>query len=291
MAGSSRPPLVIRCEKMRIAWVLSISRIRKAGKSLTAPGGPGSPGVDLAGRGWARPSSRVPTWPLSCLGCAIADDLYSRQRRATRNGCEMRQEAPRLRVWRENATQVAMVQLLYCHVVASILVAWPIQGNSHNHLCIKNSCQKQIFKKAEKLGNTKLPEMTESDRSPQSRFLLSFLLSGNGEQQVETGFPVLYPVLAPETNRDHMSRCFFRCSAPEPPRRISHCFSHCYAGRPPQSNSACYAGKTGVLLSGALSGACTGNEPSAAELVGPVLSFVKRCLRRQTTPTWRKQAV
>ena len=149
MAGSSRPPLVIRCEKMRIAWVLSISRIRKAGKSLTAPGGPGSPGVDLAGRGWARPSSRGPTWPLSCLGCAIADDLYSRQRRATRNGCEMRQEAPRLRVWRENATQVAMAQLLYCHVVASILVAWPIQGNSHNHLCIKNSCQKQIFKKAE----------------------------------------------------------------------------------------------------------------------------------------------
>jgi len=98
-----------------------------------------------------------------------------------------------------------MAQLLYCHVVASILVAWPIQGNSHNHLCIKNSCQKQIFKKAEKLGNTKLPEMTESDRSPQSRFLLSFLLSGNGEQQVETGFPVLYPVLAPETNRDHIS--------------------------------------------------------------------------------------
>ncbi len=205
MAGSSRPPLVIRCEKMRIAWVLSISRIRKAGKSLTAPGGPGSPGVDLAGRGWARPSSRGPTWPLSCLGCAIADDLYSRQRRATRNGCEMRQEAPRLRVWRENATQVAMVQLLYYHVVASILVAWAIQGHSHNHLCIKNSCQKQIFKKAEKLGNTKLPEMSESDRSPQSRFLLSFLLSGNGEQQVETGFPVLFPVLAPETNRDHIS--------------------------------------------------------------------------------------
>ena len=36
--GPSRPSLVIRREKMRIAWVLSISRIRKVGESLTVTG-------------------------------------------------------------------------------------------------------------------------------------------------------------------------------------------------------------------------------------------------------------
>src|SRR5271157_409230 len=37
---------------MRIAQDLSISRVRKAGKASRSPARPGSPGVDLAGRGW-----------------------------------------------------------------------------------------------------------------------------------------------------------------------------------------------------------------------------------------------
>src|SRR5271157_2694523 len=72
---------------MRIAQDLSMSRVRKAGKSLTVR----NPARFTRGLIWqdavgARPSSRERTWPLSFLGCRIAPGPYICQSRGTQNG-------------------------------------------------------------------------------------------------------------------------------------------------------------------------------------------------------------
>src|SRR5271157_318817 len=99
MVGSSRPPLVIRREKMRIAWVLLISRIRKVGERLTVTG------VARFTQGRSGRSRLGPTVVTSANVATLlprlpASYLYSCQRRATRNGGRMGQKGSRQRrIW------------------------------------------------------------------------------------------------------------------------------------------------------------------------------------------------
>src|SRR5208337_344013 len=108
---------------MRIAQDLSISRIRKAGKSLT---------VRCAARFTRGRSGRTQLGPEHRheSECGHSLSLGAGERLApgalkadwSKNGGKMAQKGAKSRLLREKATLVVMAQLLYCHVVALIIV-------------------------------------------------------------------------------------------------------------------------------------------------------------------------
>ena len=71
----------------------------------------------------ARPSSRERTWPLAFLGCRrAAGPCRSQSRLDDKMGVKCPKKGAKWRLLRERATLLVMAQLLYCHVVALILV-------------------------------------------------------------------------------------------------------------------------------------------------------------------------
>ncbi len=71
----------------------------------------------------ARPSSRERTWPLSFLGCRIAaSPCRSHSRLDSKMGVKWPKKGAKWRLLREHATLLVMTQLLYCQVVALIVV-------------------------------------------------------------------------------------------------------------------------------------------------------------------------
>jgi len=143
---------------MRIAQDLSISRVRKAGKSLTVQ----SAARFARGLIWqdavrARPSSRERTWPLSFLGCRIAAGPWRPQSRLEgKMGVKCPKKGAKWRLLREHATLLVMTHLLYCHAVALIVVGKSAARQLATTIyslgtCVENLVS-QIFKKAEKPG-------------------------------------------------------------------------------------------------------------------------------------------
>src|SRR5271157_692150 len=140
---------------MRIAQDLSISRVRKAGKASRSPARPGSPGVDLAGRGWgptvvarANVAALFPWWRIAAGPCC------SQSRLAGKMGVKCPQKGAKWRLLRELATLLVMAQLLYCHSVASIVVEKSAQRQLATTIYSLRTCVEklvsQILEKAQK---------------------------------------------------------------------------------------------------------------------------------------------
>jgi len=64
----------------------------------------------------------------------------------------MPKKGAELRLLRGKATLLVMAQLLYCHVVALIVVEWAPRGKSHNHLLINSLRKNLISQILEKAG-------------------------------------------------------------------------------------------------------------------------------------------
>jgi hypothetical protein len=71
------------------------------------------------------------------------------------NGGKIAKKGAKWRLLREHATLLFMTQLLYCHVVALVVVEKECrETNSHNHLFIKNLRRKHGFPNFQKSRKT-----------------------------------------------------------------------------------------------------------------------------------------
>ena len=102
-----------------------------------------------------RPSSRERTWPLTFLGSQIADGpCRSQSRWDGKMGVKWPKKRAKWRLLREHATLLFMTQLLYCHVVALIVVQKIAERQIATTIYLLRTCVEnmvsQIFKKGEK---------------------------------------------------------------------------------------------------------------------------------------------
>src|SRR5271157_6031324 len=104
----------------------------------------------------ARPASRERAWPLSFLGCRIAaGPCRSQSRLNGKMGVKWPKKGAKWRLLREHATLLSMTQLLYCHVVALIVVEKSAERQIATTIyIIKNLRRKHGFPNSRKAGKT-----------------------------------------------------------------------------------------------------------------------------------------
>src|SRR5208337_336574 len=111
---------------MRIAQDLSMSQVRKAGKSLTVRSAArftrGRSGRTRLGPDRRHESERGHSLSLGCR--KASGPCRSQSRLDGKMGVKCPKKGEKRRLLREQATLLVMAQLLYCHAVALIVLGW-----------------------------------------------------------------------------------------------------------------------------------------------------------------------